>query len=102
MGEGDHPVWFLESGTDLIFRVLGVFFCRLIKNHRAIYYQATMLTKFETKSARVKGKDLPAAASIYANVSKLTADLCFSLWKKAADTLFHSVLFYFTFCGTLF
>lgn len=39
-----------------------------------------MLTKFETKSARVKGKDLPAAASTYANVSKLTDD--FPLFKK--------------------
>lgn len=94
MGEGDHPVWFLESGTDLIFRVLGVFFCRLIKNHRAIYYQATMLTKFETKSARVKGKDLPVAASIYANVSKLTADLCFPFEKKRLIHCF--ILFYFT------
>lgn len=31
-----------------------------------------MLTKFETKSARVKGKDWPAAASMFANFSMLT------------------------------
>lgn len=58
-----------------------------------------MLTKFETKSARVKGKDLPAAESIYANVSKLTADLCFPFEKKRLIHFisFHSVLFYLTF-----
>lgn len=44
-----------------------------------------MLTKFETKSARVKGKDLQAAASIYANVSKLTDAFPFLKKNKQID-----------------
>lgn len=30
MGEGDRPVWFVLTETDSIFRILGVFFQRII------------------------------------------------------------------------
>ncbi len=46
-----------------------IFYHSIKKNYDLCCCQATMLTKFETKSARVKGKSLPAAVSIGANVS---------------------------------
>lgn len=48
-----------------------------------------MLTKFETKSARVKGKHLPAADSTYANVSRSTDDYHFQ-----RNRLLHCFVFF--------